>query len=82
MTAAGNTDFSHLSLEGYINAKVTTEGLRRAGKALTRAGLVSALDSMRNYNLGGMEVSFGQGAASGSRFVELTLVNSQSKLIK
>jgi ABC-type branched-subunit amino acid transport system substrate-binding protein len=82
MTAAGNTDFSHLSLEGYINAKVITEGLRRAGKALTRAGLVSALDSMRNYNLGGMEVSFGQGAASGSRFVELTLVNSQSKLIK
>jgi ABC-type branched-subunit amino acid transport system substrate-binding protein len=82
MTAAGHTDFSHLSLEGYINAKVTTEGLRRAGKALTRAGLVSALDSMRNYGVGGLDVSFGQGAASGSRFVELTMINSQGKLIK
>lgn len=82
MTAAGQTEFSHLSLEGYINAKVVTEGLRRAGKGLTRAGLISALDSMRNYNLGGMEVTFGQGAASGSRFVELTMVNSQGKLIK
>jgi ABC-type branched-subunit amino acid transport system substrate-binding protein len=82
MTAAGHTDFSHLSLEGYINAKVTTEGLRRAGKVLTRAGLVSALDTMRNYNVGGLDVSFGQGAASGSRFVELTMINSQGKLIK
>jgi ABC-type branched-subunit amino acid transport system substrate-binding protein len=82
MTAAGHTELSHLSLEGYINAKVVTEGLRRAGRNLTRAGLVSAMDAMRNYNLGGMDVSFGQGAASGSRFVELTMVNAQGKLIK
>lgn len=82
MTAAGYTEFSHLSLEGYINAKVVTEGLRRAGRTLTRASLVSAMDGIRNYNLGGMDVSFGQGAASGSRFVELTMINAQGKLIK
>lgn len=82
MTGAGHTEFSHLSLEGYINAKVVTEGLRRAGRNLTRAGMVSAMDGLRNYNVGGMDVSFGQGAASGSRFVELTMVNAQGKLIK
>jgi len=82
MTAAGFTEFSHLSLEGYLNAKVVTEGLRRAGTSPTRASLVAAMDAMRGYNLGGMEVSFGQGAASGSRFVELTMVNAQGKLIK
>ncbi len=82
MTAAGHTEFSHLSLEGYINAKVTAEGLRRSGQKLTRAGLIAAMDSMRAYNLGGMDVTFGQGAASGSRFVELTMVNAQGKLIK
>ena len=82
MTAAGHTEFSHLSLEGYINAKVVTEGLRRAGRNLTRAGLVSAMDGMRSFNLGGMDVSFGQGAASGSRLIELTMVNAQGKLIK
>ena len=82
MTAAGFTEFSHLSLEGYLNAKVVTEGLRRAGTSPTRASLVAALEAMRGYNLGGMEVSFGQGAASGSRFVELTMVNAQGKLIK
>lgn len=82
MTSAGHTDFSHLSLEGYIDAKLVTEGLRRAGRALTQAGLVNAMDGMRNYNLGGMEVSFGKGAISGSRFVELTMINGQGKLIK
>lgn len=82
MTAAGFNEFSHLSLEGYINAKVVTEGLRRAGRSPTRASLVAALDGMSNYNLGGMVVSFGQGASSGSHFVELTMVNAQGKLIK
>lgn len=82
MTAAGHAEFSHLSLEGYTNAKVVTEGLRRAGQNLTRAGLVKALNGMNNYDLGGMPATFGRGAASGSRFVELTLINSQGKLIK
>ncbi len=82
MMAVGSRDFSHQSLEGYLNAKLVTEALRRAGRNLTREALVSALASMRDYNLGGMEVSFGQGAASGARFVELTMVNKQGKLIK
>lgn len=82
MMAAGSREFSHQSLEGYLNAKLVTEALRRAGRNLTREALVSALASMRNYNLGGMDVSFGQGAASGTRFVELTMVNQQGKLIK
>lgn len=82
MTAAGQKEFSHLSLEGYLNAKVVVEGLRRAGPKLTRAALTTAMDSMRGFNLGGMDVTFGQGATSGSRFVELTMVNAQGKLIK
>jgi ABC-type branched-subunit amino acid transport system substrate-binding protein len=82
MTAAGSTDFSHLSLEGYINAKIVTEGLRRAGRTPTRSNFVSAMDSISNHNMGGLVVSFGQGASSASRFVELTMVNGQGKLIK
>jgi hypothetical protein len=40
------------------------------------------MDSIRGFNMGGLDVTFGQGAASGSRFVELTMVNAQGKLIK
>ena len=82
MKAAGATEFSHLSLEGYINAKVAAEGLRRAGKNLTRESLIASMQGIRSLDLGGMEVSFGKGGASASRFVELTVINSQGRLVK
>ena len=82
MAAAGHSELSHLSLEGYVNARVVAEALRRAGKNLTRGSFMAAMDSIKGLNLGGMDVSFGNGAASGSHFVELTLVGSQGRLIK
>ena len=41
-----------VGLEGYINAKVLVEGLRRAGRDLTREGFIRALESIHNYSLG------------------------------
>lgn len=82
MKAAGHTEFTHLSLEGYINAKVAAEGLRRAGRNLTRESLVTAMQSLKSFDVGGMEVAFTRGGASASRFVELTVINSQGKLVK
>ena len=82
MKAAGATEFSHLSLEGYINAKVVAEGLRRAGKNLTRESLIASMQGIRSLDLGGMEVGFGKGGTSASRFVELTVINSQGRLVK
>jgi branched-chain amino acid transport system substrate-binding protein len=81
-TAAGEKEFSHLGLEGFINAKVTAEGFRRAGRQLTRGGFVAAMESIRKFDAGGLEISFGQGAASGSRLVELTMINAQGRLIR
>jgi len=81
-TAAGEKEYSHLALEGFINAKVTAEGLRRAGRNLTRSGFIAAMESLKAYDVGGMEVSFGQGAASGARLVELTMINAQGRLIR
>lgn len=80
-TAAGEKEFTHLGLEGFINAKVAVEGLRRAGRNLTRAGYVAAMESLRKYDVGGMEINFGQGAASGARLVDLTMINAQGRLI-
>ena len=44
------------SLEGFIAAKVLTEGLRRAGKDLTRERFVAALEGITNLDLGGFGV--------------------------
>jgi branched-chain amino acid transport system substrate-binding protein len=79
---AGEKELSHLALEGYVNAKVTAEGLRRAGRNLTRGGFMAAMDTLRKHDLGGMEVAFGNGAASGSRLVELTMISADGRLIR
>jgi branched-chain amino acid transport system substrate-binding protein len=82
MTAAGHAEFTHLSFEGYINAKVLAEGLKKTGRSLTRQGFVNATNALQRYDAGGLVVSFGNGAASASTFVELTMIDSSGKLIK
>lgn len=41
-----------VSMEGYINARVLVEGLRRAGRDLDREGFIDAIESIQNYDLG------------------------------
>jgi hypothetical protein len=43
---------SFISLEGYINARVIVEGLRRAGANPSRQGFRQALESLRGLDLG------------------------------
>ncbi|SLM31243.1 Extracellular ligand-binding receptor [Desulfamplus magnetovallimortis] len=39
-------------LEGYINAKVLVEGIRRAGRELDREGFINAIETIRDLDLG------------------------------
>ncbi|HCG03764.1 MAG TPA: hypothetical protein DEV75_01105, partial [Desulfovibrio sp.] len=60
-------------LEGYVNARILVEGLRRAGRDLTREGLVQALESLRDYPLGGSTyVSFSPESRQGMNQVYFT----------
>ena len=79
LKAAGITDFSYTSLEGYIAAKVMVEALRRGGDA-SREALIKALESMRNVDVGGFSVSFGPDNHNASTFVELTVLNKKGEV--
>jgi ABC-type branched-subunit amino acid transport system substrate-binding protein len=72
---ANSTDTTYNSLEGYITAKVFIEALRRAGKDLTREKLMSALETMNNYDLGGFVVDYSAGKRVGSTFVDLSIIS-------
>jgi len=51
---------SFRSLEGFVNAKVIVEALRRSGPSPTRAGFRQALESLKNFDLGiGAPLTFG-----------------------
>jgi hypothetical protein len=46
---APNAEISNLTLYGYQLGELLVEGLKRAGKDLTRQSLVGALEQIRNY---------------------------------
>ena len=52
---------SFVGLEGYVNAKILVEGLKRAGRDLTREGFIRAVESIDNFDPGiDNPLSFGQ----------------------
>jgi len=78
----GISDFDYGSIEGYIAARVFVEGLKRAGRDLTREKLITAFESMGNYDLGGFNVNFSPSNHVGSKFVEMTIINSNGQVIR
>lgn len=73
---------SHQALEGYLNAKIFSEALSRAGDNPTRASFIEAASRIRRYDAGGFEVSFTGPGRSASRFVELTMATKDGRLIR
>lgn len=76
MQRIGKTDYSFVSFETYINAKVLGEALKRTGKDLTRARLMATTEGMANVSLGGFGVGFSKESRQGSRLVELNIIGS------
>lgn len=74
--------FSYYGTEGYIMARTMVEGIKRAGKDLTREKLVSALEGMSGADLGGYRINYGPSTRLGSRFVELTVIGQGGKILK
>ncbi len=66
---------SFRSLEGFVNAKVIVEALRRSGPSPTRVGFRQALESLKNFDLGiGAPLTFGPERHQGLDSVYFTSV--------
>lgn len=83
MTESGNKEFDFSSMEGFLVAKVFTEGLRRVGtKSLSRDSFITALESLRDYNLGGFSVNYSEKSHEGSRFTDITIIGRGGKFMR
>ena len=69
------------TMEGYIAAKVFVEGLRKAGKNLTRQSFTEALEHAGRIDVGGFEVKFTSNSHNGSSFVDTTIIKSDGKFM-
>lgn len=65
-----------VGFEGYLNGRVVVEGLKRAGRRLTREKFISALEGIHGQPFGpGYEFSFGPGNHVGSNRVFMTRIH-------
>jgi len=80
--STGKQDYSFTSLEGFIAAKVLVEGLRRAGTDLTREKFITAMETIRDLDLGGYWVTFTPASHNGSKFVELTVIGKDERFLR
>jgi ABC-type branched-subunit amino acid transport system substrate-binding protein len=79
---AGYTDYNFSAMEGFLSAKVAVEGLRRAGRNLTRESYIAALEKMQDVDLGGFFVSYSPTNRAGSKFVDLTIIGRGGKFLR
>ncbi|MPM26105.1 hypothetical protein SDC9_72606 [bioreactor metagenome] len=72
---------NYSSMEGFLAARVFTEGPRRAasGGKLTRESLVAALEALNGQQVSGFPVAF-QSQSAKARFVELSMLTSDGKV--
>jgi ABC-type branched-subunit amino acid transport system substrate-binding protein len=73
---------SYAAMEGYVSAKLMVEGLRRAGRGLSRDGLIRALEGVKKHDLGGIVIQYSDKDHTGSEFVELTLIGRDKHFIR
>lgn len=82
MDKMGVKNRSFASMEGFITAKVVVEGLRRAGKDLTRERFITALESIGRWDMDGYLINFSGANHNGSRYVELTAISRDGRFLR
>lgn len=66
--------------EGFIQARMVVEGLRRAGKNLTTDTFIAAMEGMGEMSFGKFVVRYGPQNHNGSSYVELGIVDHLGNL--
>jgi ABC-type branched-subunit amino acid transport system substrate-binding protein len=78
---AKHSNYSYYGLEGFINAKLMAEALRKAGRDLSREKLVTTLESTP-FDLGGYKINYSPTSHNGSRFVDLTVLGRDGRVLR
>ena len=81
MKTAGFEIDSLVSLEGYVDAYVLAEGLRRAGAKPDRDSLLAGLESLSNFDIGGVRLNFGKTVREGNSYTDTVTIDGSGRLI-
>lgn len=73
-------DINYSSFEGYLAARMFADGLDRAGKRVSRDGLVTGLEAIGRADYGGFQISLSSQNHVASRFVEKSMLVGNGKI--
>jgi ABC-type branched-subunit amino acid transport system substrate-binding protein len=82
VSKTSDTKFSYNSMEGYLNAKLAARALQKTTGPITRAKLISTLESFTNEDLGGFALTYSKQSNLGSHFVNLTMIRADGSFAR
>lgn len=80
--AKGSAGVTPAMIEGFAAAKVLVEGLRHAGRNPTRESLLTALESLNRFDLGGLELSYSRTDRTGLDYADLSIVGADGRFMR
>ena len=79
--AASAEDGSPRGPSPEANARVLAEGMRRAGPKLDRESVTAGLESMNDFDLGGLRIRYGKDAREGNSYTDIITVAQNGQII-
>lgn len=79
---APNVARTYAAMEAFASSKVLVEGLRRAGRNLNRERFITAMESLKRFDLGDMQITYGPNDRTGSTFVEISIINRAGRFMR
>lgn len=72
---------SQFSLEGFLNAKLATEAIRRAKGRAEADAVLQALSTITNWDMGGVSLDFSGGRREGARYSTIAVIGPGGRLM-
>ena len=82
ISATSDKKFSYNSMEGFLNAKLVVRALQKMSAPVTRAKVISTLESFTNEDMGGFALTYNKQSNLGSRFVNLTMIRADGTFVR
>lgn len=76
VSAHAGVALNYVNLEGCLTARALVAGLERVGPSPTRDGLITAMESLKAFDLGGFDLSFSAQEHQGNYQVFLTQIHN------
>ncbi len=82
--AAGKPEITanYSSMEGFMAAKVFHEAMKKPGASNSREAFIDAVESIKAHNFGGFYVDFAKTKHVASKFVELTMLTADGRVVR